>query len=174
MKPSTITGFKLLVQRGSIGLLFWIVISAAGQANAFQLQSMNADRVHLSDYIVDGRWNLVMFWSTDCVPCEEQKPMIESFHQQHKDSRAVVLGIVTDGLEMKEEIDVLMKKHDPSYPNLVVFADVFYRQYEELTGKPFRVTPTYLLFSPAGDLVGARSGKIERQFIDKIVTGAAQ
>lgn len=143
-------------------------------AQAFQLQSLNAERVHLSDYIVEGRWNLVMFWSTDCIPCEEQKPMIEDFHQAHKDSNAVVLGIALDGMEKKPQIDVLIEKHDPGYPNLVVFTDVFHRQFKELTGQDFRATPTYLLFTPDGELAGARAGPVEREFIEAVVNAASE
>lgn len=146
------------------------VLLTANPLNAFQLQSLSADRVHLSSYLVKDRWNLVMFWSTDCIPCEEQKPMIEAFHQAHKEQDAVVLGIALDGLEKIDEIDVLMKKNDPSYPNLVVFTDVFYRQFKELTGQNFRATPTYLLFTPDGELAGTRAGPIEREFIEQIVS----
>lgn len=146
------------------------MLIVANPLSAFQLQSLSADRVHLNDYLVKGRWNLIMFWSTDCIPCEQQKPMIEAFHQAHKDRDAVVLGIALDGLEMIDEINVLMQKNDPSYPNLVVFTDVFHRQFKELTGQNFRATPTYLLFTPEGDLAGTRAGPIEREFIEQIVS----
>lgn len=156
-----------------LSLVLFLLV-AASPAHAFQLQSLNAERVHLADYLVDGRWNLVMFWSTDCIPCEQQKPMIEDFYQTHKQSNAVVLGIALDGIENIDEIDVLMKKNDPSYPNLVVFTDVFHRQFKEMTGKDFRATPTYLLFTPDGELAGVRAGPIEREFIDNIVSAPPQ
>lgn len=111
-----------------------------------------------------------MFWSTDCIPCEEQKPMIESFHQQHHEIDAHVVGIALDGMENYAGIKKLVDHHNPSYPNLVVFTDVFHRQYKELTGKGFRATPTYLLFAPDGQLNGSRAGKIERSLLESIVS----
>jgi thiol-disulfide isomerase/thioredoxin len=111
-----------------------------------------------------------MFWSTDCIPCEEQKPMIESFHQQHHKMDARVVGIALDGMENYAGIRELVDHHNPSYPNLVVFTDVFHRQYKELTGKGFRATPTYLLFAPDGELTGSRTGKIERSMLESIVS----
>lgn len=140
-------------------------------ANAFQLQTLESERVNLNDYVGDGLWTLVMFWSTDCIPCEEQKPMIESFHQEHHETNARVVGIALDGMENYAGIKKLVDYHQHSYPNLVVFTDVFNRQFNELTGKDFRATPTYLLFSPDGALAGTRAGRIERSMLESVVAG---
>lgn len=147
-----------------LGLLFFSVAS-----HAFQLQSVDAERVDLDDYIGDGRWTLVMFWSTDCIPCEQQKPMIEAFHADHHESDAKVVGIALDGLEHRESIQALIDRHQPSYPNLVAFPDVIHRQFKALTGKDIRATPTYLLFSPEGELAGSRSGAIERAMLESVL-----
>ena len=147
-----------------------ILLVSMGSVSAFQLQALDKSRVNLLDYVGDGRWTLVMFWSTDCIPCEEQKPMIEDFHQTYQASSAKVIGIALDGMENYAGIKKLVDLHQPTYPNLVVFTDVFQRQYQELTSKQFRATPTYLLFSPAGQLAGTRSGKIERAMLDSIVS----
>lgn len=151
-------------------LLACALLLAGSNASAFQLQAMDKSRVNLLNYVGDGSWTLVMFWSTDCIPCEEQKPMIEDFHRTHRASNAKVVGIALDGMENYEGIKKLVDYHDPSYPNLVVFTDVFHRQYQELTTKQFRATPTYLLFSPNGQLAGTRTGKIERAMLESIVT----
>jgi thiol-disulfide isomerase/thioredoxin len=151
------------------GVLFSLVVFVS-PANAFQLQSLNSERVNLNDYVGDGLWTLVMFWSTDCIPCEEQKPMIEAFHQQHHKIDARVVGVALDGFENYKGIKKLVDHHKPTYPNLVVFTDVFHRQYKELTGKSFRATPTYLLFSPDGKLSGTRAGKIERSMLESVVS----
>ncbi len=142
-----------------------------GLAQAFQLQSMDASRVELNDYVGGGRWTLVMFWSTDCIPCEQQKPMIEAFHHDHEAVDAQVVGVALDGMEARAEIQKLVERHNPSYPNLVVFTDVFHRQFKELTGKDFRATPTYLLFDPSGKLAGTRTGMIERAALEAVVAG---
>lgn len=152
-------------------LLSVIMLLMAGHVQAFQLQSMDASRVNLNDFVGEGQWTLVMFWSTDCIPCEQQKPMIEAFHRDHVGRDARVVGVALDGLAAQAGIQALIDKHDPTYPNLVVFTDVFHRQFRELTGKDFRATPTYLLYNPAGELAGARSGVIERALLESIVSG---
>lgn len=164
--------FRLCGARYATVLLAMALMLGVGQAKAFQLQTMDAERVNLNDYVGGGEWTLVMFWSTDCIPCEEQKPMIEAFHHDHEGKDARVIGIALDGLEARKEVQSLIDRHDPSYQNLVVFTDVFYRQYQELTGKDFRATPTYLLYNPAGELAGARSGKIEREMLESVVSGS--
>jgi len=148
-----------------------LLCSVSTSSHAFQLQALDASRVNLNNYVGGGKWTLVMFWSTDCIPCEEQKPMIEDFHRQHHSKDARVVGIALDGHENYPGIKKLVDKHQPTYPNLVVFTDVFHRQYRELTGKDFRATPTYLLFSPDGRLAGARAGKIERALLESVVAG---
>ncbi|MFK8083083.1 MAG: TlpA family protein disulfide reductase [Granulosicoccus sp.] len=135
--------------------------------HAFQLQSMDEERVNLLDYVGNDRWTLVMFWATDCVPCEEQKPALEAFHQQHGDAVASVVGVAIDGMENRDEIDKLNQLHDPSYPNLVVFTDVFHRQYQELVGKPFRTTPTFLVFDAQGELQGNLYGYIDFEALSR-------
>ena len=147
------------------------MLLGTGLVQAFQLQSMDASRVDLNDYVGGGRWTLVMFWSTDCIPCEQQKPMIEAFHHDHEAVDARVVGVALDGMEARAEIQKLVERHNPSYPNLVVFTDVFHRQFKELTGKDFRATPTYLLFDPSGKLAGARTGMIERAALEAVVAG---
>ena len=155
--------FSLWAQR----LLFMACLSVvlastlvSTTANAFLLQNMDEQRVELMDYLDDDRWTLVMFWRRDCVQCEEQKPAFEAFYQQHKNLNATVLGIATDGMEYKDDIDALIAYNKPTYPNLVVFTDVFHRQYQELVGKPFRATPTFLLFDPQGNVRGSLFGYI--------------
>lgn len=159
---------RFVVRRAAALMVLLFIV---GQSQAFQLQTMDASRVNLNEYVGNGQWTLVMFWSTDCIPCEQQKPMIEAFHRDHAGRDARVVGIALDGLEARESIQSLIDRHHPSYPNLVVFTDVFHRQYRELTGKDFRATPTYLLYDPAGQLAGVRSGVIERELLESVVSG---
>ena len=139
--------------------------------HAFQLQSLDEQRVDLLDYVGDEHWTVVMFWSTDCIPCEEQKPALEAFHQRHtSNGTASVVGVAIDGMENRVDIDKLNALHKPSYPNLVVFTDVFHRQYKELVGKPFRITPTFLVFDSAGQLQGNLYGYIDFDALSQHIT----
>jgi thiol-disulfide isomerase/thioredoxin len=154
-------------------LLGWLILSSffCSPAFSFQLETLDGQRENLMDYVGGDRWTLVFLWATDCVPCEAQKPMIESFHSQYKDSKAAVVGVVIDGRQRLADIEMLMARHKPSYPNLVVYTDVFKAQFTELTGAALRVTPTYLLFEPDGTLAGVHVGPIDEQALVAAVSG---
>lgn len=131
-----------------------IILSVSSTAYAFQLQALDAERVDLMDYVEPGRWTVIMFWQTDCVSCEAQKPGLEVFHRQNYPDSAAVVGVAIDGYEMIDEIEELNAKHNPTYPNLVAFNDVYNRQFKELTGKAFRASPTFVIFNDKGQFHG--------------------
>ena len=148
------------------------LLLGASPSLAFQLQDIDDNRVELEHYVGDGRWTLVMFWSTDCVPCEQQKPMIESFHRDHQAQDAHVVGVVLDGLQQRDLMLEMIARHDTSYINLIALSDVFQRQFREFTGKDFRATPTYILFEPTGSMAGVRAGPIEREMLESVLSGS--
>ena len=150
-------------------LLLFALLAVALPTSAFELQRLNAERVDLGDFVGNGRWTLVQLWTTDCIPCERQKPMLEAFHRDHVDSDARVVGIALDGPAAIEEIERVVARHAPSYTTLVAFDDVFARQFAELTGRDFRATPTYLLFRPDGAYAGVHTGPIERERVEAIL-----
>ena len=154
--------------------LVWASILLAPAAGAFELQRMDDVRVNLDDFVGGGRWTLVQLWTTDCIPCERQKPMLEAFHREHAQSRAQVVGIALDGPDAMAEIESVVARHDPSYPTLVAFDDVFGEQFQALTGKSFRATPTYLLYAPDGAYAGVHTGPIDREQLERIVVGEAR
>ena len=152
-----------------ISVLLGVSLFSSNAYADFLMQSLDGERVDLHDFIGDGQWKLVMLWTTDCIPCEEQKPMIEAFHNTYKNRNAQVIGLALDGPAKQSEIDKLIAHHQPSYTNLVAFDDVFARQFREETGKPYSVTPTYLFYRPNGELLGVHAGKVSRQALDSVV-----
>lgn len=136
---------------------------------SFLMQDLKGNRVDLLQYVGNGQWSLVLLWTTDCAPCEAQKPMIEDFHKAHRDGVARVIGVALDGPAQQRAIDALIAKHQPSYPNLVAYDDVFHKQFLTETGRSFSVTPTYLLYRPDGELYGVHTGPISRAALEQVV-----
>jgi len=154
-------------------LLVLALLTSFATVNAnvgdIQLQTLAKVDVSMNKMINDGKYTLVMIWSTDCVACEEQKPMIQSFHKDYSETKAKVIGIANDGMGLLGEIKKLIKKNEPSYPNYVASPETFYSEFEIATGKKFRATPTYIMFGPDGRILGVAVGQITREKLDQIV-----
>lgn len=129
-----------------------LLLLASMQAHAFLVSGFDGERINVQDYVGDGRWTVVMLWQLNCVPCEEQKPAMEAFHNKYKSSKAHVLGLVMDGHEYIPQIKQFIDKKPVEFPSLVVFGDVFNEQIMEETGKTFPVAPGYIVYSPDGQL----------------------
>jgi len=135
-----------------------------------RLQTLAKANVSIKDMVNDGKYTLVMIWSTDCVACEEQKPMIQAFHKDYSETKAKVIGIANDGMGLLDEIKKLINKNEPAYPNYVASPDTFFSEFEIATGKKFRATPTYIMFNPKGKIIGVAVGQITREKLDQIVS----
>src|SRR5687768_4705491 len=61
-------------------------------AAAFDLTDVKGQRHRLDDY--KGRWVVVNFWATWCVPCIQEIPEIAAFHREQP--RVVVIGVAVD------------------------------------------------------------------------------
>jgi len=154
---------------GAVACLLALACTLPSSAAAFELQHLDAERTNLNQHVGAGEWTLVMLWSTDCIPCEAQKPMIGEFHDAHVGRDARVIGIALDGPAAQVEIEQLVERHAAAYPTLVAFDDVFHGQFEGLTGQAFRATPSYLLYAPNGDFIGVHTGPIERERLETII-----
>ena len=142
---------------------------AVGTANAFEMQTLEDERTNLHEYVGNGRWTVVMLWGANCKACEEQKPLLEAFHQKYKDTRAHAIGVSIDGMENIEYIRKNIAYHGTSYTNLAALTDVFNWQFEKETGVSYTRTPTYLLYAPDGSLAGVNSGKLKFEVLEQIL-----
>lgn len=157
-----------------IALLCVSLVLGASTVQAFELKTLNEEVVDLLDYVHDDHWTLVMFWATDCVECERQKPAFEAFHQKYQNNLVSALGVAVDGVEHKALIEDKIELHKPSYPNLMAYSDVYERQFEELAGKPFFGSPRYLLFAPGGQLAAQFIVKIDFEEVAEKIASLKQ
>lgn len=141
-------------------LIAAVLFVVSVNANAFLVTDFSESRVNVRDIAGDGRWMIVALWQMQCVLCEQQKPSIEAFHQKYKNSNAHVVGLVTDGHEKMIDIQQFVRKRPTTFPNYVVFGDVFTEQILEETGKQFHTYPGYLLYTPDGKLFKAINSAI--------------
>lgn len=164
MKSLTVKIFLLF-------MIFSFNAKADIQIPDFGLHTLEGKRYTLDKVIGDGQWTVVMFWATDCMICKQQEPLISAFHEKRKASNAKVIGIAIDGMEKKELVKNHLKTNPTSYPNYIGSLEMIGLNYQNITEESFRGTPTYLVFSPEGKLVGQNAGPMRLEalenFIDK-------
>jgi cytochrome c biogenesis protein CcmG, thiol:disulfide interchange protein DsbE len=98
-----------LLSKGSSGLA---VGEPAPQAALPQLEGDGAQG--LADY--RGRWVLVNFWASWCLPCREEAPALERFHRQHGGPGFTVLGI--DSRDLSSDGRDFVRQYGLTYPQL--------------------------------------------------------
>jgi len=135
----------------------------------FEAQTLNGEVINIADQIGKGKWSLVMFWQVDCTVCRQQEPIISEFHEKYKDDNAEVIGITIDGMEKIDEINNFLAGRDLSYPNYVGDLAMMAFNYEVIAERGFRGTPTYLLFNPAGELMGDNPGPVRLEALENFI-----
>ncbi|WP_214660464.1 TlpA family protein disulfide reductase [sulfur-oxidizing endosymbiont of Gigantopelta aegis] len=128
------------------------------------------DQQHaMSDYIGKGKWVIVNIWGPKCPPCVEEMPELQSFHEDHQNKDAIVVGIAIDypsfGPGNAQDVREFAEDNFISYPLLL--GDT--QSSEQLGAGPLSGTPTTLLFTPSGKLEGMQVGAITQKILEDFI-----
>ncbi len=134
-----------------------------------ELQDMDGNNRVLHDYIGKGKWTIVMIWISDCHVCNQEASQYDDFHDKHRDTDASVLGISMDGLEGNKDAAAFIKRNNVGFPNLMGDPETVASLYIRLTGGDWVGTPTFLIFSPSGELKAAQPGAVPVALIEEYI-----
>jgi cytochrome c biogenesis protein CcmG/thiol:disulfide interchange protein DsbE len=98
-----------LLSKGSSG----VALGEAAPASALPRLESGGEG-SLAEY--RGRWVLVNFWASWCVPCREEAPALEMFQRRHAHGDFTVLGI--DSRDLSGDGRAFVRRFGLSYPQL--------------------------------------------------------
>jgi thiol-disulfide isomerase/thioredoxin len=139
-----------------------------------QLEGIDGKNHNLNDYIGKGKWTVLNIWGVHCPPCMEEIPELNHYHDDHKDTAAIVVSVAIDfpsyGYADKEEVLAFTDDHLVDYPVFISDASIS----EQIGAGRLEGLPTTYLYTPQGKLVGMQVGAITgnnlKTFISKYET----
>lgn len=109
-----------------------------------------------------GKWVIVNYWATWCVPCIKEMPDISKFVAEHKDKVAAI-GLAYDDSE-KADIQAFLVKHPVVYPVAQVTLDKPLPDFDEPRG-----LPTTWLIAPDGKVAKRFVGTVNEQSLGEAI-----
>lgn len=152
-----------------LSLLILMLSSPILLAEMKTLQDFNGKPDTLESHVGKGKWLIVMMWASDCHICNREAHEYVDFHMVHSDEDATVLGISLDGASRKKEAEKFIKRHSVDFPNLIGEPEFISNLYQKLTGSYFAGTPTFLIYSPSGELKAAQAGAVPTKLIEEFI-----
>ena len=133
------------------------------------LEGLDGNRHNLNEYIGKGKWTVLNIWGARCPPCLEEMPELVHFHDDHQDSKAIVVGVAIDfpsyGYANKEEIAEFTEDHLIEFPVLLSDASIS----EKIGAGRLEGLPTTYLYTPQGKLAGMQIGGITRNILEAFI-----
>ena len=109
----------------------------------------------LADY--RGRWVMVNFWASWCVPCREEAEALNRLQEERGGKKFTVLGIDTE--DLSPDAKAFVKRYGVRYPQL--------RDGQGELAHDFGTTgvPESYLFDPQGNLAQAQAGPVTEEIL---------
>jgi len=141
-------------------LLLSMAVPGTVLAVNMPLTDVHGNQVNLSSY--QGKWLVVNYWATWCPPCIIEMPELQSFHDEHVDKDAIVIGINSE-LIGKQRLQEFLQDYFITYPVFVSKPT----QQSELGLIPG--LPTTFLVTPTGEVVARQVGPVTRDMIEQFI-----
>ena len=110
-----------------------------------------------------GKWVIVNYWATWCVPCIKEMPDISRFVTAHKN--VVAIGLAYEDSE-PADIKAFLAKHPVAYPIAQVTLDQPLKDFDEPRG-----LPTTYLISPDGKVAKHIVGPVTEASLEGLIGG---
>ena len=133
------------------------------------LQDMQGKDKLLQEYMSPDKWLVVMFWASDCQYSDQTVTQYNKHFAESEMNNIDILGISLDGYKKIEIVKKFISEHDLKFSNLVANRQSVTQFYGFMTGDEGLLTPTFLLFSPNGQLRARQIGAIPAELIEDFI-----
>lgn len=155
---------KLLFTFIFCSFLILPVVAVSGQLTDFGGKPQN-----ITDHSGKGKWLVVMLWASDCHVCNAESQQYVKFHDKHKNKDATIIGVSLDGNTKKKDAEAFIKRNGINFPNLIGEPEAVMTMYQELTGAEWVGTPSFMVYNPKGELIGAQAGAVPPSIIESFI-----
>jgi len=140
--------------------VIFIILIALVACTKPQTYDSHGKPIRLSNYL--GKWVIVNYWASWCVPCLRELPDLNRFYSQHKNT-VVVLGVSFDGWS-NDKINAFAKKMNIQFPMLSDFPK------EKFGIQHIPTVPLTLIISPKGKLKTLLHGPQDESSLEKMIS----
>lgn len=138
---------------------------------AERLAALDGGTASWSDHLGRGDWVLVKVWASDCEICNRTISELVGFVGEQRHASLKVIGVAIDGYSNRKGVDAFIDRHRVNFPTLIDDGYAVADLYLKGTGMDWGgFTPTYLLFSPGGQLVAQRVGPLKTSSVTAFIT----
>jgi len=108
-----------------------------------------------------GKWVLVNFWASWCIPCRDEAPELQKFQEEHAGANFTVVGIDTQ--DLSDDGSKFASEYGLTYPQL--------HDGNGDNGHEFGTTgvPENYLLEPNGKLAWDEPGPVDKKILEEHV-----
>jgi len=153
-----------------VSLVLLVLFSPIAFSEQTTLTDFSGNTKSIGDYSGKGKWLVVMLWASDCTVCNREAHNYQDFYQSHLVKKdASVLGISLDGVKNRKAAQAFIDRHNIKFPNLLGDAGSIVDMYQALTGSEWVGTPSFMVYTPDGKLLGAQAGAVPVEVIESFI-----
>jgi peroxiredoxin len=127
----------------------------------FKLPRVDGGQISLAEF--RGKFVILDFWATWCVPCHKLRDDLEKILRKYKRPDLIVLGVNNESMETTR---VFLKKRAPSYPLLVDAGGSLSSLYGA------NILPTLVLLDQSGRMIFKREERLTFEQIERLLKDA--